>query len=148
MAWLPVRSLFRRAFLTFWGAMAVIMVCGMMLTAAVAWYRVDSLDGLNPGNLTRDAAQIARAEGADGLRRWLEAMDSRYSALKIYVVDAQDQDILKRRLPTRLHDWLTAFRASHEASMIAALDTPADPCLLYTSPSPRDVEESRMPSSA
>ena len=24
----------------------------------------------------------------------------------------------------------------------------ADPCLLYTSPSPRDVEESRMPSSA
>ena len=36
MAWLPVRSLFWRAFLTFWGAMAVIMVCGMMLTAAVA----------------------------------------------------------------------------------------------------------------
>ena len=25
---------------------------------------------------------------------------------------------------------------------------PATPCLLYTSPSPRDVEESRMPSSA
>ena len=24
----------------------------------------------------------------------------------------------------------------------------SDPCLLYTSPSPRDVEESRMPSSA
>ena len=24
----------------------------------------------------------------------------------------------------------------------------AEPCLLYTSPSPRDVEESRMPSSA
>lgn len=133
MAWLPVRSLFWRAFLTFWGAMAVIMVCGMMLTAAVAWYRVDSLDGLNPGNLTRDAAQIARAEGADGLRRWLEAMDSRYSALKIYVVDAQDQDILKRRLPTRLHDWLTAFRGSHEASLIAALDAPADPSVLRVS---------------
>ena len=27
-------------------------------------------------------------------------------------------------------------------------DTRADACLLYTSPSPRDVEESRMPSSA
>ena len=25
---------------------------------------------------------------------------------------------------------------------------PLEPCLLYTSPSPRDVEESRMPSSA
>ena len=34
----------------------------------------------------------------------------------------------------------------------AALDwnmfTQSTPCLLYTSPSPRDVEESRMPSSA
>ena len=29
-----------------------------------------------------------------------------------------------------------------------ALDLPASACLLYTSPSPRDVEESRMPSSA
>ena len=27
-------------------------------------------------------------------------------------------------------------------------DEKAEPCLLYTSPSPRDVEESRMPSSA
>ena len=27
-------------------------------------------------------------------------------------------------------------------------DASVDPCLLYTSPSPRDVEESRMPSSA
>ena len=27
-------------------------------------------------------------------------------------------------------------------------DGPKGPCLLYTSPSPRDVEESRMPSSA
>ena len=30
----------------------------------------------------------------------------------------------------------------------AALGEQARPCLLYTSPSPRDVEESRMPSSA
>ena len=28
------------------------------------------------------------------------------------------------------------------------IDAPAQNCLLYTSPSPRDVEESRMPSSA
>ena len=39
-------------------------------------------------------------------------------------------------------------------SLIAALDLASDlkedlsTCLLYTSPSPRDVEESRMPSSA
>lgn len=133
MAWLPIRSLFWRAFLTFWGAMAVITVCGMMLTAAVAWYRVDSLDGLNPGNLTRDAAQLARTDGADGLRRWLKAMDKRYSALKIYIVDTQDREILERRLPTRLGDWLAAFRASPEANMLTTIDVPADPDALRVS---------------
>ena len=30
----------------------------------------------------------------------------------------------------------------------AAVAAPAGPCLLYTSPSPRDAHESRMPSSA
>ena len=134
MRGLPVRSLFWRAFLTFWGAMAVITVCGMMLTAAVAWYRVDSLDGLNPGNLTRDAAQIARGEGADGLRRWVEAMDARYSALKIYIVDTHDRDILGRRLPTRLDDWLAAFRAAPDPGLIAAsIEVPADPAALRVS---------------
>ena len=41
----------------------------------------------------------------------------------------------------------------HEASLKVLCDTGMDiqsprACLLYTSPSPRDVEESRMPSSA
>ena len=34
------------------------------------------------------------------------------------------------------------------AENVANADTPGYVCLLYTSPSPRDVEESRMPSSA
>ena len=35
------------------------------------------------------------------------------------------------------------------AAIIAIkIDHPSNTCLLYTSPSPRDVEESRMPSSA
>lgn len=112
MTWLPTRSLFWRAFLTFWSAMAIILVCGMMLTAAVAWYRFNSLDGLNPASLTRDAAQIARTQGEEGLARWVQAMDQRYSALKIYIMDAQDADILGRRLPTRMHDWLSSYRAA------------------------------------
>ena len=126
MAWHPARSLFGRAFLTFWGAMAVILVCGMMLTAAVAWYRFNSLDGLNPGNLTRDAAQIAHTYGKEGLERWVWAMDKRYSALKIYIMDSQDADILGRRLPTRMHDWLIAYRAAPDRSPRADYP-PADP---------------------
>ena len=126
MAWLPARSLFWRAFLTFWGAMAVILVCGMMLTAAVAWYRFNSLDGLNPASLTRDAAQIARTQGEKGLERWVQAMDRRYSALKIYILDARDADILGRRLPTRMHDWLGSYRAAPERASQAEYP-PADP---------------------
>ena len=34
------------------------------------------------------------------------------------------------------------------SSSISIIDTEGNNCLLYTSPSPRDVEESRMPSSA
>lgn len=116
MAWLPARSLFWRAFLTFWSAMAVILVCGMTLTAAVAWYRFNSLDGLNPASLTRDATQIARTQGEEGLERWIRAMDGRYSALKIYIVDAKDADILGRRLPTRMRDWLSSYRATPDYS--------------------------------
>ncbi|MDH1176760.1 ATP-binding protein [Achromobacter mucicolens] len=126
MTLLPARSLFWRAFLTFWGAMAVILVCGMVLTASVAWYRFNSLDGLNPGNLTRDAAQVARTQGEGGLARWVRAMDDNYSALKIYIMDAEDRDILGRRLPTRLHDWLVAYRAGPDRATQSDY-APADP---------------------
>ena len=37
---------------------------------------------------------------------------------------------------------------SHEKIWDLADELNIDTCLLYTSPSPRDVEESRMPSSA
>lgn len=125
MPLLPVRSLFWRAFLTFWSAMALILVCGMLFTAAVAWYRVNSLDGLNPGSLAHDAAQIAREDGTDGLERWVAAMDARYSALNIYLVDASDHDILGRALPARLRDWLKDYRAA-----------PPDPFPAASAPSP------------
>ena len=52
------------------------------------------------------------------------------------------------RLPDLVRlGWVDPFEAEHEsAKNIAKRLTKA--CLLYTSPSPRDVEESRMPSSA
>ena len=117
MSWpLPTRSLYWRAFLTFWCAMAIILVCGMLFTATVAWYRINSLDGLNPASLTQDARQVARLQGRDGLARWVQAMDQRYSALKIYVLDTHDTEILGRTLPARMHDWLSAYRAASDHS--------------------------------
>lgn len=125
MRWLlPTRSLFWRAFLTFWSAMAIILVSGMLFTAAVAWYRINSLDGLNPASLTHDAEQVARIHGEDGLQRWVEAMDQRYSALKIYILDANDSEILGRTLPARMHDWLSAYRAASDRPTQAELLAP------------------------
>ena len=37
---------------------------------------------------------------------------------------------------------------SHQAELTKRFEACMESCLLYTSPSPRDVEESRMPSSA
>ena len=42
----------------------------------------------------------------------------------------------------------TAFLEAGDADAPAIVLVHGWPCLLYTSPSPRDVEESRMPSSA
>lgn len=120
MASLP---LFWRNFLAFWAGMAAIVAIGMALTASVAWYRFQALDGLNPASLTQDALQIARTQGRPGLERWVRAMDSRFSALQIYLVDQHNADILGRRLPTRVHDWVSTLeRPSHAPAQSAPLD--------------------------
>ena len=54
---------------------------------------------------------------------------------KVYFINLKDGDELKS-------PFLIQFGLSGKGI------APAGTCLLYTSPSPRDVEESRMPSSA
>ncbi|MGX6567419.1 HAMP domain-containing sensor histidine kinase [Cupriavidus necator] len=98
--------LFWRNFLTFWLGMAAIVGIGMALTAAVAWYRFDALDGLSPAVLTEDALEVAQTQGRPGLERWLRAMDSHASALDIYIVDDTLQELLGRPLPARLRNRL------------------------------------------
>ena len=43
---------------------------------------------------------------------------------------------------------LTKVNQAKIEAIVSSLSDQAETCLLYTSPSPRDVEESRMPSSA
>ena len=48
-------------------------------------------------------------------------------------------------------DWIEIFNAGDQTINLAGYsltDNPGDTCLLYTSPSPRDKRQSRMPSSA
>ena len=54
----------------------------------------------------------------------------------------------KRVLPLTLNKGLVLLLEEVLSELIGVLDALDRACLLYTSPSPRDVEESRMPSSA
>lgn len=105
-----MKSLFWRYFLTFWLAAAIVVTAGVALTAGVAWQRVTSLDGLSAANLTRDAQRLGINEDLHALRRWIEAVEERYSALRIYIVYADGRDILTRVVPSRVDQKLGQYR--------------------------------------
>ena len=63
------------------------------------------------------------------------------------IVDTTDEWILERTGIKQRHIAEENETTSSMATQ-ASLDAINSACLLYTSPSPRDVEESRMPSSA
>lgn len=107
-------SFFWRNFLSFWGAMAALVLIGMALTAGISAYRIHSLDELNPGTLARQARQIAHIEGMDGLLDWREDMESRYWALRIYILDDADQDLMQREVPPRMLDKVQGYRSERQ----------------------------------
>ena len=93
----------------------------------IAWYENDGA-----ANPTWTASDISTS--ADG-------------ALSVYVADMDgdgDMDIVSAHYSGDTVAWYENDGASDPSWTAANIDT----CLLYTSPSPRDVEESRMPSSA
>jgi two-component system OmpR family sensor kinase len=101
-----LRTLFFRIFISFWLAMAMILAGAIAVTATVAWYRIAMLSSINPGELMNDATVALRNEGISGLRSWLETVTSAHPDLDIYVVDASGNDVLMRRLPERIEQWL------------------------------------------
>ena len=60
--------------------------------------------------------------------------------------DKAEEEI--KRLKFQMAEAEAAAEVAAEAAAAAAAAKKSKGCLLYTSPSPRDVEESRMPSSA
>ncbi|VFR48008.1 Putative two-component system sensor kinase [plant metagenome] len=124
--------MFWRSFLAFWLGMAAIVAVGVALTASVAWQRVTSLDGLSPANLMQDASQLARLEGETGLRRWVQAMDRRYSALRIYLVRENGQDLLGHDIPLRVRDLLDSTPESYASDALRGM-------AYYAAPSSADA---------
>mgnify|MGYP003316742310 CR=1 FL=1 len=94
-----------------------------------------------------------------GLRIHKQRSELSKSVLDQAVEEALREVRLWADLKDRLHDKATDLQLEQQQKLCIArllplkpdvilMDEPCSACLLYTSPSPRDVEESRMPSSA
>ena len=59
-----------------------------------------------------------------------------------------DTDLLNQMIEDNLQDFINNSSVTVHQTIHYNNNTTNNICLLYTSPSPRDVEESRMPSSA
>ena len=69
---------------------------------------------------------------------------------KLYGTDPGDLAQAWEVFSAILKTWKQEAQVAGSQLVVTSVTTPPQlwPCLLYTSPSPRDVEESRMPSSA
>ena len=101
-----MRSLFLQIFISFWLAMALILVGAIGITATVAWYRFSELSSIGPGQLIDQAARTLSDTGLSGLKTWLSEAVSNHPDLDIYVIDSADADILHRPLPNHIVRWL------------------------------------------
>lgn len=101
-----MRTLFLRIFISFWLAMALILISAIGITATVAWYRFSKLSSIEPGQLIDDAAKTLHDRGVYGLKAWLAGVTTQHPDLEIYVVDSSGSDILQRPLPRQISQWL------------------------------------------
>ncbi len=81
-----MRTLFLRIFVSFWIAMLVILIGGIVVTTIVASQRIEALENLQPGDVAIEAGEALERGGLDGLRRWLRAIERERPGLAVYVV--------------------------------------------------------------
>jgi two-component system, OmpR family, sensor kinase len=113
-----VRTLFFNIYISFWLAMALILISAIGITATVAWDRFSRLGSIDPGQLIGSAATTLRDQGLLGLKTWLADLTNAHPDLDIYIVDASGDDILQRPLPQRIEQWLVlgGKRAAEDGS--------------------------------
>jgi two-component system, OmpR family, sensor kinase len=101
-----VRTLFFRIFVSFWLAMMLILAGAVAVTATVAWYRFTTLGSIDPGEMINGAHAALKDGGVPALRTWLGSVVGGHPGLDIYIIDAAGNDILERKLPEHIVQWL------------------------------------------
>ena len=105
--------------------------------------------------VTQNVLQDPEAQQSFANRPWAgfaEVMDWTISFLQKInreeYLKIPEIDVLIEALKEKSHFSYSEFRTMKDRKRQKYINAIFDSCLLYTSPSPRDVEESRMPSSA
>jgi two-component system sensor histidine kinase CpxA len=94
-----VHSLFWRIFLTFWLALALILVgtVTVAVDAALKWR--NERPSLPYQEIYSRAAQVFEAGGADALKQWIEELSPAALRDRTFVLDSSGHDLLDRPLP-------------------------------------------------
>ena len=99
--------------------------------------------GDNLAEIETDKITIEIPAQADGVMKKIITQSG--ENVKVGQIIAEFENAYKKETPNINKEEVVPIKKNEEVKEIL---TTHKPCLLYTSPSPRDVEESRMPSSA
>jgi two-component system, OmpR family, sensor kinase len=125
-----MNSLFTRVFVSFWIVLGIIIAGCVATTTLVAWHRITVLSAINFEQMNSDAKSALTRDGEAGLQSWLRQVGSTYPGVDIYILDAAGRDILERRVPARLTQWLA--RGNGQKLIAGSPDqSPLAPTLQY-----------------
>ena len=105
-----MNSLFLRIFLCFWLAMGLLVTSAVAIMSSAEETRSQALASINPATLSDEASLIARTQGVEKLRDWIQSVERIYPMLAIYIVDRRNEDILARTLSEVAEDRIKAYR--------------------------------------
>ena len=97
-----MKTLFLRIFLSFWLAMGLIIATSIIVSATVAYQRLQALDAVEPSDLADQAAARLAKEGKPGLLAWIDEAEKTHAGLRIFIVGEHGADLLGRSLPERI----------------------------------------------
>lgn len=110
-----MKTLFLRIFLSFWLAMGLIIATSIIVSATVAYQRLQALEAVEPSDLADQAASRLASEGKPGLLAWIGEAEKTHAGLRIFIIDPHGADILGRPVPDRVQ------RRIHDIEMSGAL---------------------------
>jgi two-component system sensor histidine kinase CpxA len=112
-------SLFARIFLWFWGLMLLIMLVTGGTVTFIAWHRFSAVAEFNPAQASMAAQSALDAQGAQGLRHWLEERAQKDGTVAIFALDPSGRDLLARNVPPMIRNAPSPWRGDDMREMQA-----------------------------